>query len=112
MGPARSVDQIYASIPDVGCTGRCFECCSFIGTWEAEKRRLRSKGISLPQIHEAPCHHLDWKNQCGIYENRPLICRLYGVIPQLQCPFGCKVLWTEEQGQAVMLEIDGVVRAT
>jgi hypothetical protein len=110
MDQRRSLEEIYASIPDVGCTGACFECCSFIGLFDREQARFKEKGIRLPQIHEAPCYHLDWKGQCSIYDDRPLVCRLYGVIPDLKCPFGCKVLWTKEQGHALMLEVQDVIR--
>jgi Fe-S-cluster containining protein len=28
--------------------------------------------------------------QCSIYENRPTICRFYGVVEDMPCEFGCK----------------------
>lgn len=27
--------------------------------------------------------------RCGVYEVRPLICRLWGIIESLPCPYGC-----------------------
>jgi hypothetical protein len=28
-------------------------------------------------------------NRCSMYDNRPLICRLWGIIREMPCPFGC-----------------------
>jgi Fe-S-cluster containining protein len=27
--------------------------------------------------------------RCTVYPDRPLICRLFGVVEQMRCPFGC-----------------------
>lgn len=86
----KRLQEIYDEIPSVNCTGQCFQSCSFIGTFPAEKRNLRNGGIRLPQMEEAPCVHLDFAGRCSIYDYRPVICRLYGVSEDLACPFGCK----------------------
>lgn len=28
--------------------------------------------------------------RCSVYQNRPLICRMYGAVESLPCPHGCK----------------------
>lgn len=36
------------------------------------------------------CPMLDSNKRCKIYDKRPLICRLYGVVEDMKCPYGCK----------------------
>lgn len=38
---------------------------------------------------ELNCVHLG-DNGCQVYDERPLICRLFGTTPRLACPNGCK----------------------
>ena len=52
-------------------------------------------------------------NKCSIYDKRPLICRLYGVVENMKCRFGCKPTryLTNKEGVALVsavkkLEID------
>jgi Fe-S-cluster containining protein len=33
------------------------------------------------------CIHLDSELKCDIYESRPSVCKEYGTIPELQCPY-------------------------
>lgn len=35
------------------------------------------------------CHLLK-DGRCSIYADRPLLCRLFGAVPKMACPFGCK----------------------
>lgn len=89
MNRQRELEAIYASLPDVPCTGRCHESCSFIGVLPVERTRMRHHGIEPPQITDAPCRHLTFANRCNVHADRPLVCRLYGATPKLTCPFGC-----------------------
>ncbi len=44
-----------------------------------------------PEPQGAVCPYLDIETKrCTVHENRPLICRLYGVSEGLPCPHGCK----------------------
>lgn len=48
--------------------------------------------IKTEAEHEAAmsnlsCPHLG-KNGCSVYDDRPLICRLFGTTPKLLCPHG------------------------
>jgi hypothetical protein len=38
-------------------------------------------------LAELSCPHLG-KNGCEVYDDRPLICRLFGTTPRLPCPNG------------------------
>ena len=56
-------------------------------------------------------------NKCSIYDKRPLICRLYGVVENMKCRFGCKPTryLTNKEGVALVsavkkLEVDNIFR--
>lgn len=80
---------IYDELPDVPCTGRCADCCSYIGTFPIERRVMRSAGRTPPRLAEGPCPWLDFAGRCSAHELRPLICRIYGASEELKCPHGC-----------------------
>lgn len=46
---------------------------------------LKGKGVS-PILDNGVCAYLK-KGRCSIYEDRPLVCRKYGVIPELPCMY-------------------------
>lgn len=48
---------------------------------------LKSDAEHATALENLSCPHLE-KNGCGVYEERPLICRLFGTSPQLLCPHG------------------------
>lgn len=48
---------------------------------------VKSDAEHLAALEELSCPHLK-KNACGVYDERPLICRLFGTTPQLLCPHG------------------------
>jgi Fe-S-cluster containining protein len=102
------LQEIYERLPKVECHGKCFGSCSFIGTFGAERDRMRGKGITPPGIAEAPCRHLTVLNLCGIHDDRPLICRLYGVSAELRCPWGCRPEreLTSEESRELMHLVD------
>jgi Fe-S-cluster containining protein len=57
-----------------------------------DKRMRKAMGVEeLPKVSGAvSCPALCSVTQtCNFYEQRPLICRLWGVVQRLRCPFGC-----------------------
>jgi Fe-S-cluster containining protein len=85
----RKLEAIYADLPDVPCTGQCYQSCSFIATSEAEHQRIRrERGIAI-EMYQTTCPALDFAGRCSIHELRPLICRVYGATERLRCPYGC-----------------------
>jgi Fe-S-cluster containining protein len=40
-------------------------------------------------VYDGICSFLDENKKCGIYENRPLVCRIYGVSEIMRCG-GCE----------------------
>jgi Fe-S-cluster containining protein len=97
-----TVDDVYAALPEFTCKGLCWESCSYVGTFSAERRRMYVKGIQPPSILESPCKHLNFAGRCSIHPDRPLICRLYGMIERLRCPFGCEPVLSDEEGLRLM----------
>ena len=65
-----------------------------------ERQRISQRGqqwsdgvvISLPdgQSAASACPALDQKKlRCRVYEDRPTLCRLWGLLKSLECPWGC-----------------------
>lgn len=59
------------------------------------------------------CPYLTKEKLCGIYENRPLLCRLWGLVdePRMRCPHGCKPsprYLTSEEGHALLAKMDAI----
>jgi len=76
-------------IPEFTCVPGCHDCCGPIMASPAEI-------ADLPRLSEAArdsaaerwdCPHLT-VNGCGVYDDRPLICRLFGTTARLACPQG------------------------
>lgn len=51
------------------------------GAWKGGKFDIRA---------DLTCNHLSDDKRCEIYEDRPMICRVYGMTRALPCPFGCE----------------------
>lgn len=92
-----ALDALYAELPSIECRGKCWDSCGPIGMTGVEHRRLREAGAEVPNntIFPPPpgslCPALTMFNQCGVYEIRPLICRLWGLIEGvLPCTYGCR----------------------
>jgi hypothetical protein len=104
MNPAarRAADlelaRLYGQIPEVGCRGLCQEACGPIVCSTREREVLRGRGVRLlpvlDQVDQAvaggyTCPALTEAGQCAVYDARPMLCRLYGAVEDLRCPYGC-----------------------
>jgi Fe-S-cluster containining protein len=87
------LQEIYDEIPDIECKGECHESCGPIAYSDAEANRIEQSGESPPEPVSGS-HRCDklipLVKKCSIYEDRPLICRLFGVVEGMKCPHGCK----------------------
>jgi uncharacterized protein len=87
----RLLGELYARIPTFDCIPGCHDCCGPVyGSREEIKKAplLETwKGVSLEGCLSCP---YVTSLGCGIYNDRPLICRIYGATedPRLQCPHG------------------------
>lgn len=86
---------IWAEIPDIKCKGLCQESCGPIGMSIAEDLELQKRGVVIPRWGDAMAD-LDHYNcpalvdgRCSVYDVRPTLCRLWGAVEPMKCPWGC-----------------------
>ncbi len=102
MGRTRSqidaeLAELYARIPDIpDCDGRCWVSCGPTDRSQREDQRIRQAGIRIRPADEALadveryyCEALTEDKRCAVYEMRPMVCRLWGAVEGMKCPFGC-----------------------
>lgn len=98
-----TVRHTWEQVPAMDCRGLCTDSCGPIDASPAERAILASRGIDLPTIapgqlarwaagfEEPPaCPALDATGDCTVYDVRPLICRMWGAIDPMPCPYGCE----------------------
>jgi hypothetical protein len=108
----------YSRIPKLNCQRKCQEACGPIGMTPLEWRRM---GSPLPVIARddssvfilnpdtLSCPVLSQETGlCRSYEQRPVICRLWGVVRSMACPFGCEPeRWlTDEEASRLMRDVE------
>ncbi len=99
--------MIYAAVPRIACKGKCQASCGPIDASLTEREYFEKRsGKPFPEVlnlklelnaalqvmrsRNFTCPYLNPVGQCDVYQNRPLICRLWGVAPEMPCPWGCK----------------------
>lgn len=88
-----TLQDIFDEIPGVDCKGKCSESCGPIAYSNAEARRIKEAGETPPEPRSETleCDKLiPLIKKCSIYEDRPIICRLFGVVEGMKCPHGCE----------------------
>ena len=91
MGFKNKLRELYDRVPVIKCQGLCQECCGLVRATAGEVRimqRVSGKQHAL-DIDTFRCGYLH-QGQCTVYNDRPLVCRLWGTVDTLVCPFGCK----------------------
>jgi hypothetical protein len=92
------LERLYAQVPSVACQRRCGSACGPIILTDLEAQRLRlathTKPRTVPTADGNPdttrCVYLaPDQRRCTVYAIRPLICRVFGAVKRLSCPFGC-----------------------
>lgn len=106
---------IYSQVPRIACKGLCQACCGPIEADPPEKTHFTAKtGKVIPNKLEVlnsdslTCPLLNVVGQCSVYQHRPLICRLWGVVDdeRMRCPHGCVPdrYLTQKQARELMME--------
>jgi uncharacterized protein len=88
MSPVEKLTRIYEQVPEVHCKGLCYQNCSIIPVTEVEHAVIAKRHGSPPEAIGIICDKLK-NGRCTIYADRPLICRLFGAVKGMRCPFGC-----------------------
>lgn len=85
----RIIDTLRQQIPAFACVPGCHDCCGPVTASSTEMARLprRSSAVREAALDALSCPHLGPQG-CTVYEERPLICRLFGTTPSLPCPRG------------------------
>jgi uncharacterized protein len=91
MENSQKILFLRRNIPAFACKPGCHDCCGPVTASPTEVARLPPKteaehDIALAELN---CPYLG-KNGCEVYNERPLICRLFGTTPKLLCPHGQK----------------------
>jgi len=110
------LDAAYATLPAIECRGQCSHSCVQIAMTEAERQRITERhGVTIRDGYVAaitrgpqPCVALTILKRCGVYDDRPAICRLWGLVPSMRCDAGCVPeggFLTEEQGYSFLARV-------
>lgn len=68
------------------CTGACDEVCGSIAMSRGEFGHLTKVTGKKPQMIGDRCNYLT-KDGCAAYDDRPAVCRLFGGVETMQCPY-------------------------
>lgn len=80
--------DIYARIPSIACKGLCHGSCGPAPATRAEIAAIeRTSTVSFGVDRNATCSML-FAGRCTVYADRPLLCRLWGVVESMPCVFG------------------------
>jgi Fe-S-cluster containining protein len=108
----RRLLDIYASLPTIDCQGKCYDSCGPTGMGGIEAARVVAARGGRPIGHVQPagviCPLLTKDNRCSVYKVRPLLCRLWGIVENLPCVYGCKPeprYLTTVEGYELMREV-------
>lgn len=85
----RKIDYLRRQIPGFACVPGCHDCCGPVTASSEEMARLprKTRAEQDAALAEFNCVHLG-PNGCQVYDQRPLICRLFGTTASLPCPRG------------------------
>ena len=108
----RELDALYATLPEMHCQGFCSDACGPIGMSARERARIieRARKPITCGAH-ATCSMLTEDRRCGVYDIRPMICRLWGLVRSLRCPYGCRPeggFLADEEGVRMIVEADRI----
>lgn len=96
--PSANLRRVWDAIPDTGCKGYCVQSCGPIGASPEEARLLAERGVRvesnptrlllsvLAEVKDCPALVA---GRCTVYDVRPTVCRLWGSVEEMPCPWGC-----------------------
>jgi hypothetical protein len=86
---SRKISKLRQQIPSFSCVPGCHDCCGPVTASSVEMSRFPLKSVAEHDaaLSDLNCVYLGPRG-CDVYEERPLICRLFGTTPSLPCPRG------------------------
>lgn len=84
------LDALYAELPTIKCGGYCQDSCGPVEMSVRERQRIEAKHGEVTCGVGPSCTMLRPDGTCRAYEIRPMICRLWGLMKSMACPYGCK----------------------
>src|SRR5439155_17196216 len=82
------LDAIYATRPSIPCKKKCQNVCGLIEMSSLEYQRIINRqGRTLEYASDLTCPCLNVRTGlCKVHDIRPLLCRLWGLVPKMACP--------------------------
>lgn len=81
----------YPVVPEMKKCTKCGECCGPVAATREEmeiiKDFMQERGIKYKDRGILVCGFLTEDNSCAIYDVRPWVCRIFGVVKELVCPY-------------------------
>ena len=85
--PREQLQALYAELPTIVCRGLCYGAC---GPVMASRLEVEQLGAPLTfHGRTLRCVFLNDDRRCVAYDQRPMICRVYGMSRGLPCAHGC-----------------------
>lgn len=104
--------EIWARIPGISdCKGLCWDSCGPIRMTGVERALTERHGVRIPDrdARDGPamCEGLTMLRRCALYEDRPTVCRLWGVMEHQLCAYGCEPdrLMSDEEGYRLLADV-------
>lgn len=96
--------EVYAKIPDIPCRGLCHGSCGPVPATHSEIAAIeKTTFVPWGVTADSTCSMLA-AGRCSVYADRPLLCRLWGVVPSMPCLWGCKPdRWLTDKEAAELL---------
>jgi len=114
MNPKATIKRLRKQIPTFECIPGCTDCCGPVHAAPWEESQIEKHTGKAAKLNRLPSPGLclrcpySLNGNCEIYDDRPIICRLFGTIdePEMLCPHGRrpKVLLTKKQGAKITEE--------
>jgi Fe-S-cluster containining protein len=110
MSEKEQLESLRRQIPAFACKPGCFACCGPVPwtkvEWDEIPGRLHKKATKMV------CPYASEKG-CEIYEYRPLLCRLFGTVPKMTCPHGCRplVMLSKTQEDEIMNQYQNLMES-